>query len=120
MKLTVILFAALQVLIGGRAEFNETTHDFGKITVADGPQNCVFTVTNKGKEPLTIYSAIPSCGCTGVNWTRESIEPGGSGKISVTYNNEDGPYPFDKTVIVYLSDMKKPVILHLRGEVAKK
>ena len=120
MKSLVILFLLIQSLFGGRAEFDKTVHDFGTFTVKDGPQACVFTVTNRGAEPLTILSAISSCGCTGVKWTRSSIAPGESGTVEATYSNEDGPYPFDKTVTVYLSGIKKPVILHLRGNVTKK
>jgi len=119
MKLFLLIFISLQTLIGGRAEFDKTVHDFGKFSVKDGVQNCVFTITNKGDEPLTILSAIPSCGCTGVSWTRESLKTGEKGTISVNYKNEDGPYPFDKTVIVYLSNIKKPIILHLKGVVTK-
>ena len=120
MKLLLILFLLIQSLIAGRAEFDKTVHDFGTFSVKDGPQSCIFTVTNKGDEPLVILSAISSCGCTGVKWTRTSIAPGESGTIEATYSNEDGAYPFDKTVTVYLSDIKKPVILHLRGNVTKK
>ncbi|MBR5924726.1 MAG: DUF1573 domain-containing protein [Bacteroidales bacterium] len=114
MKLLLLL---LSVLIGGRAEFDRTVHDFGTISTADGAQTCVFTVTNTSNEPLTILSAITSCGCTNVKWTRTSLAKGEKGTIEVTYSNEDGPFPFDKTVTVYLSDIRKPVILHLRGVV---
>lgn len=120
MKTLAILFLLMQSLIGGRAEFDKTVHNFGTISIKDGPQQCVFTVTNRGKEDLTILSAVSSCGCTGVHWTRSSIAPGESGTIEATYSNEDGPYPFDKTVTVYLSGFKKPVVLHLRGIVTKK
>ena len=119
MKTLLLIFLCIQSLIGGKAEFDRTAHDFGSISIKDGPQTCVFSVTNKGEEPLTILSVIPSCGCTEVSWTRESLASGQTGSISVTYKNEDGPYPFDKTVIVYLSGIKKPVILHLRGLVKK-
>ena len=112
-----LLFVLLGILIGGHAEFDRTVYDFGTISRADGPQSCVFTVTNTGDEPLTILSAITSCGCTNVRWTRTSLEKGQKGTIEATYSNEDGPYPFDKTITVYLSDIKKPVILHLRGVV---
>lgn len=114
MKLLLLL---LTVLIGGRAQFDRTVHDFGTISQADGPQTCVFTVTNTGDEPLTILSAISSCGCTNVRWTRASLAKGEKGTIEATYTNEDGPYPFDKTITVYLSDIRKPVVLHLRGVV---
>ena len=114
-----LLFLLLSVLIGERAEFDRTVHDFGTISQADGAQSCVFTVTNTGDEPLTILSAITSCGCTNVKWTRNSLAKGEKGTIEATYSNEDGPYPFDKTITVYLSDIRKPVILHLRGVVKK-
>jgi hypothetical protein len=114
MKLLLII---LSVLIGGRAEFDRTVHDFGVISKDAGPQNCQFTVTNTGEEPLTILSAISSCGCTNVKWTRKTLEKGEKGTIEATYTNEDGPYPFDKTITVYLSDIRKPVVLHLRGVV---
>ena len=112
-----VLLLLLAVLIGGRAEFDTTVHDFGMIKTSDGPQSCTFTITNKGEEPLTILSAISSCGCTDVRWTRKSLATGESGTVEATFANSDGPFPFDKTITVYLSDIKKPVILHLRGVV---
>lgn len=43
-----------------------------------------------------------------------------TGTISATYSNDEGPYPFDKTLTVYFSDVKKPVVLRLRGVVRAK
>lgn len=114
MKLIIIL---LTLLVGGRAEFDRTVHDFGTVRVKDGPQACSFTVTNVGDEPLTILSVISSCGCTSVRWTRTTLEKGASGTIEASYANDEGPYPFDKTLTVYLDGIRKPVVLHLRGEV---
>lgn len=34
--------------------------------------------------------------------------------------NDEGPYPFDKTLTVYMSGLKKPVVLRLRGVVHEK
>ena len=112
------LILLLSVLIGG-AEFDSTVHDFGTILAKDGPVSCTFTVTNRGEEPLTILSAVSSCGCTGVKWTRETLKPGEQGTVTATYNNDEGPHPFDKTITVYLSDRRKPVVLHLRGVVKR-
>ena len=52
-------------------------------------------------------------------WTRTDIAPGAKGTIDVTYTNDEGPYPFDKTLTVYLSDLDKPVILHVKGTAYK-
>lgn len=121
MKALLLLLAlTLGEVFGERAEFDKTVHDFGTISLKDGPQSCTFNVKNVGSDSLTIYTVVSSCGCTDVEWTRETLAPGQSGFIKATYSNDEGTFPFDKTVTVYLSDMRKPVILHLRGEVTNK
>lgn len=121
--LSAVCLSFVQLAVFGAVPeftFDRTVHDFGDITVSDGPQSCTFTITNTGVEELFILSVVSSCGCTNVSWTRESIPAGGCGEIKATYSNEDGPYPFDKTLSVYLSGTKKPVILHIRGSVHSK
>ena len=118
--LVAILMAAAfsasgQEKIGENLEFDKTVHNFGDILVDSGPVSCTFNLTNKGSKPAVIYNVISSCGCTDVEWTKEPIKSGETGKISVTYSNDEGPYPFDKSLTLYLSDVKKPVILKLRG-----
>ena len=100
--------------------WDKTVHDFGDVSVSDGPLSCTFTLTNTGKEPIAIFEVVSSCGCTDVKWTREPIQTGKSGTISATYKNEDGAMPFDKTLTVYISGVKRPVILRLRGVVHEK
>ena len=104
-----------QEKIGEGLEIDKTVHNFGDIMLGSGSVSCEFTITNKGSKPAVIYNVISSCGCTDVEWTREPIRPGESGKVSATYSNDEGPYPFDKSLTLYLSDVKKPVILKLRG-----
>lgn len=96
---------------------DRTIYDFGDIFIDDGAVSCEYTFKNIGDKPMLILSAVSSCGCTEAEWTREPIAPGKTGKVKATFKNEDGPYPFDKTITVYVSEMKKPVILHLRGSV---
>lgn len=104
----------------GDAVFDKLVHDFGDVSIEDGPLSCTFTVTNNGTEPLVLFEVVSSCGCTDVTWTREPLQPGKSGTISATFKNEDGPFPFDKTLTVYISGQRKPVILRLRGTVHEK
>ena len=106
--------------VDGVIELDKTVHDFGDIMVTDGPQHCTFTVTNISGAPIAINNVVSSCGCTDVKWTREPVLPGKSGKIEATYANEDGAYPFDKNLTVYIAGLKKPVILRLRGVVHAK
>lgn len=101
----------------GNVKVDKTVHDFGDIYVDQGPVSCTFTFTNTGTQPVLLLSAVASCGCTEVEWTREPLQAGKSGTVSATFDNNDGPYPFDKTVTVYVSDRKAPFVLHLRGSV---
>ena len=104
-----------QEMIGNGLEIDKMVHNFGDIMLDSGPVSCEFTITNKSSKPAVIYNVISSCGCTDVEWTKEPIKPGCTGKISATYSNDEGPYPFDKSLTLYLSDAKKPIVLKLRG-----
>ena len=103
-------------IFGGVVKLDKTVHDFGDILVSDGPVSCTFTVTNVGTKPLVIYHVASSCGCTDVEWTKQPLKPGEKGSIKATYKNDEGGYPFDKTLTVNFSEPKQPVILRLRGE----
>ena len=117
--LTGLAFSCLVCLsrekIGSQLEIDKLVHNFGNIVHKSGPVSCSFVVTNSGTQPAVIYNVVSTCGCTNVQWTKEPIRPGQSGKISVTYSNDEGAYPFDKTLTAYISDIKKPVILRIRG-----
>ena len=66
-----------------------------------------------------IHNVISSCGCTTPEWTREPVKPGATGTIQATFSNDQGPYPFDKTLTVYVgvgaTSLDRPVVLRLRG-----
>jgi len=118
--LTLGLSAYAQEKIGGGVEMDRTVFNFGDVKLSDGPLSCSFTVKNTGSSPVAIYSVVSSCGCTDVDWTREPLQPGKTGKITATYSNDEGPYPFDKSLSVYISSIQKPVVLRIRGVVHDK
>lgn len=113
--LMVSFQTSAQVKLGEGLEADKTVHNFGDIKLDSGPVSCTFTLTNTSDKPVVIYQVVSSCGCTDVEWTKEPVKPGKSGKISATYSNDEGPYPFDKTLTVYVSNINKPVLLKLRG-----
>ena len=96
-------------------EFSTRVHNFGKISVAEGPKHCTFEFKNNTGKPIVINNVISSCGCTEPKWPRKPIMPGEEGKIEVTYLNDQGPYPFDKSITVYTSASAKPIILRISG-----
>ena len=100
--------------------FNKLVHDFGDFLLSDGKLSCTFTYTNKGSKPIVIQTIIASCGCTEPKWDKAPILPGKSGSISVTYLNDQGPYPFDKTIAIYSTASDRPITLRIRGVVHEK
>ena len=114
-SLAVLFLSTVVALAQNEVTVDKNVHDFGDIYTDQGPVSCTFTFTNNSSKPILLLSAVASCGCTDVEWTREPIQPGKKGTVNATFDNNDGPYPFDKTVTVYVSDIKKPFVLHLRG-----
>lgn len=123
-----ILFLALAALLAGGTsalqaqnvapqaiEFSKKVHNFGKISINDGEQHCSFEFRNTSAKPVVINNIISSCGCTTPVWPKKPIMPGEGGKVEVTYLNDQGPYPFDKTLTVYTSASTKPIILRITG-----
>jgi len=100
--------------------FEKESHDFGKINEADGRVTTVFNFKNEGMSPLVLSNVRASCGCTTPKWTREPIEPGATGAITVTYNPNGRPGKFSKTITV-TSNAKEPTMrLFIKGEVIPK
>jgi len=120
-KTLILLFLALSLCAGAQqkfadvAELDKTVHNFGDVMLSDGPLACTFKLKNISSKPVVVYSVVSSCGCTDVNWTKSPLKPGESAEISATYSNDEGPYPFDKTLTVYLSGITTPIILKIKG-----
>ena len=97
--------------------FGVKEHDFGKINEKDGNVTYKFEFTNKGKAPLVVSKVQASCGCTTPSWSKEPIEAGKKGAITVTYNTLGRPGVFTKTITVYSNDSIAQVVLIIKGEV---
>ena len=100
--------------------FEEKSYDFGKVNEEDGKITHVFDFVNKGNSPLVINRAQAQCGCTTPVWTKEPIEPGKKGNISVTYNPQGRPGNFTKSITVYSNAAEEQFVLIIRGEVIPK
>lgn len=107
-----MVFAQKPVIV-----FDTNSHDFGKINEEDGKATFVFNFTNKGNAPMVINRVQASCGCTTPTYTKEPIEPGKKGNITVTYNPLGRPGAFTKTITVYSNSTEEAVNLTIRGEV---
>ncbi|MEN6618899.1 MAG: DUF1573 domain-containing protein [Rikenellaceae bacterium] len=128
-KIKVIIYtvsALVSVSLSGQndrvasIEFNKLVHDFGDIQMSSGKQSYTFTFKNISQQPVVIQTVISSCGCTTPEWTKSPVKPGETGKIAVTFLNDQGPYPFDKSLTVYVTGSPKPLILRIKGIVHEK
>ncbi|HOO68841.1 MAG TPA: DUF1573 domain-containing protein [Bacteroidales bacterium] len=126
MKLLFVFFASVLFLgpalqqEDNQVVFDKTVHDFGDFRIDDGPKSHTFIMTNNGNKPVVIQTVISSCGCTVPEWTKEPILPGQKGSVTVTFSNDQGPYPFDKMLSVYVTGSSKPYVLRVRGVVHRK
>lgn len=125
MKKLISMAAVLVMAVAAMAQqpvitFENTEHDFGKINEADGRVTTVFSFKNEGMEPLVLSNVRASCGCTTPKWTREPIEPGQTGEITVTYNPSGRPGRFTKTITVTSNATEGTKKLTIKGEVIPK
>jgi len=100
--------------------FEKTEHDFGKINEADGRVSTEFVFKNEGMAPLVLSNVRASCGCTTPSWTREPVEPGQSGSITVTYNPNGRPGRFQKTITITSNASNPTEKVYIKGEVVPK
>ena len=89
--LSMALVAVAMMAQQPKITFEKTEHDFGKINEADGRVTTIFNFRNEGMAPLVLSNVRASCGCTTPNWTKEPINPGETGQITVTYNPNGRP-----------------------------
>ena len=90
-----------------KAQFSETTFDFGKIKPTDTAKHD-FIVTNTGDATLEITAVQPGCGCTTAGAWDRLIEPGKTGKIPIQFNPGSFSGPVSKGVSVTSTDPTAP------------
>jgi hypothetical protein len=100
--------------------FEKTEHDFGKIHEEDGRVSVEFSFKNEGMSPLVLSNVRASCGCTTPKWSKEPIEPGQTGSITVTYNPNGRPGRFQKTVTITSNAKESTTRVYIKGEVIPK
>lgn len=109
-----VTFSAMTFL-ASEIKFSKETHDFGNIP-HNKPATFEFTFTNTGDSPLKVEGVIASCGCSAVEFSKDAINPNGTGKIKVSYDAAvKGPFTKSFTV---KTNSKTPVKnLTIKGNV---
>ncbi len=101
-------------------KFDSTAHNFGTFT-DEAPVSHTFTFTNTGDEPLIIHQIVTSCGCTAADYTKEPVQPGEKGKVTVTYDGKGRNVgKMSKTITVRSNASTPKVLLFIEGVMKKK
>ncbi len=100
--------------------FDNTIHDFGNVKEEKGPISHEFSFTNTGGQPLVIHNVRASCGCTEPEWSKQPIPPGGKGFVKATYNPQNRPGNFNKTITITANTETPNTVLRITGNVTPK
>ncbi len=114
---TALLLTAAAATAGPVARWNSVTHDFGAFDEDMGKVTSDFILVNDGDEPMMIYAARASCGCTVPSYPTEAIAPGDSAVIKVTYDPAGRPGKFSKKVKVETNCTPSQEVLTIKGVV---
>lgn len=90
-----------------RLTLEKTSYDFGSIKEGELVR-ANFTFTNTGKSPLNIRETKANCGCTVSAPEKDTLAPGESSKISVTFNSNGRRGRQQKMVTIFSNDPKAP------------
>lgn len=105
---------------GPAISWTETEHNFGTFKEEVGLQTAKFEFANTGNEPLYVTNVRASCGCTATDYSKEPVQPGGKGFVSVSYNSTGRPGKFNKSVTVTTNEFQPTSVIRITGEVIPK
>lgn len=81
--------------------FEERVHDFGKILEKNGKASHAFQFHNNGKTPVVINDVYSGCGCIGKLISNTAVQPGGKGKVMITFDPAYKSGFFSKEIMVF-------------------
>lgn len=96
-------------------KFNETVFEFDTISQGESVST-KFEFTNEGKSDLIIRKTKASCGCTASKPTKDTIAPGETSEINVTFNSRGKRGKQNKSITIISNDPNNSQFnLYIRG-----
>ncbi|HAA10198.1 MAG TPA: DUF1573 domain-containing protein [Cytophagales bacterium] len=87
--------------------FQEDFHDFEVVNQGDSVTT-TFTLTNEGQSVLEIRDLSPNCTCTTATLGTQTLTPGESTELTVTFNSTGRRGMQNKAVTIFSNDPLKP------------
>lgn len=102
-------FAAFAQVVGPKVSVQELEHNFGDVNQGDVVSHS-FVLSNNGGDLLSILDVKASCGCTAANPDKNSLKPGETTNIVVSFNSKGRKGAQTKTVTVKTNDKEDPIL----------
>lgn len=121
MKRMNILMLSSLMTMAASAQSISTQHqvvDCGQI-IFRTPVTTEFHLKNDGNRALVINQVVKSCGCTSVEYPKNSIAAGDEFVVKVTYDAKQMG-TFVKQLLLYSNATEKPYMLTVQGKVVDK
>ncbi|HTF05868.1 MAG TPA: DUF1573 domain-containing protein [Bacteroidia bacterium] len=116
--LAVVALSSFRAVTGPVMSFDEMKHNFGFIRQGEVVSH-EYSFTNTGDSPLIITDCEVTCECTKVDFPKEPITKGGTGKIKVTFDSKSAMDRQERTVVVKSNATNSPVTLTFKCVVLK-
>lgn len=119
LSLVLVLVSAATLLAQPKQTivFEKNTHDLGTIVVSEKVYTVVFPFKNTGLLPLQLQFVSTPCTCTTVSWTKDELEPGATGEVTVTYQANGPVDNLSLVFYVYSNGIPNPAAIVLKGKV---
>ena len=105
------MFVADTLIVIGLA-----TVSLGTIHEADGPQERIFWMRNDGQEAVALTQGYTSCGCTTIDFAKDTrIAPGDSTRVRLRFNPRGKGGEFEEVGTIEYGLQRKRVNLALTG-----
>ena len=106
------------ILTNAMANIRFATDTIGIDTIHEGMRMTIpVDFENTGTQPLVISDVRSHCGCTGIEWPKEPIEPGEHGSLRLVFNSEGQRYSQNKTIFVTMNGIPNIRNIFLKGYV---
>jgi hypothetical protein len=96
--------------------FEKDLHDFGKVIQGE-KVSYSFKFKNTGNSDLVISQVHSSCGCTVMKFPKDAIKPGGSDKVTVTFDSQGRKGIQNKAVTVVSNCQPPTSIIRIKASI---
>jgi hypothetical protein len=102
-------FVASAQVEGPKVSAQQLAYNFGDVNQGDIVSHS-FVLSNNGGDLLSILDVKASCGCTAANPDKNSLKPGETTNIVVSFNSKGRKGVQNKTVAVKTNDKENPTL----------